>query len=134
MEFKNFEHSDMRSLADLQPEGWGDITPAYQFYVTSLFCFPIKVIIANRIIAVGAAIIHNEVAWLGQIIVHPDFRNRGIGKKISKRNIALHIFSVFYHEDHNAHNNYNIGDPGQLCVFLVASKVYGKCIDCHNKE
>lgn len=49
MEFKKFESSDMRSLADLQPEGWGDITPAYQFYVTSLFCSPIKVIIATLV-------------------------------------------------------------------------------------
>ena len=89
MEFEKFENSDMRSLADLQPEGCGDITPAYQFYVTSLFCFPIKVIIANKIIAVGTAIIHNKVAWLGQIIVHPDFRNRGIGKKISQALVDL---------------------------------------------
>lgn len=89
VEFETFEHSDMRSLADLQPEGWGDITPAYQFYVTSRFCFPLKVIIDNKIIGIGAAIIHNEVAWLGQIIVHPDFRNRGIGKKISQALVDL---------------------------------------------
>lgn len=83
MEFKRFEHADMGSLLNLQPEGWGDITPAFQFYTSSAFCFPLKVIIENKIIGIGAAIIHNDVAWLGHIIVHPDFRNKGIGKKIS---------------------------------------------------
>lgn len=84
MEFKKFEYSDLGILSNLQPEGWGDITPAYQFYTRSNFCFPLKVIIDNKIIGIGAAIIHNDVAWLGQIIVHPDFRNKGIGKKISQ--------------------------------------------------
>ena len=84
MEFKKIESSDLQFLATLQPEGWGDITPAYQFYVSSRFCFPIKVIIDKKIIGIGAAIIHNEVAWLGQIIVHPDFRKKGIGKKITE--------------------------------------------------
>jgi GNAT superfamily N-acetyltransferase len=83
VEFKKFEQSDMGSLLNLQPEDWGDITPAFQFYTTSHFCFPLKVIIENKIAGIGASIIHNDVAWLGQIIVHPDFRNKGIGKKIS---------------------------------------------------
>lgn len=84
MEFKKFEYFDLEILSTLQPEGWGDITPAYQFYVSSRFCFPLKVMIDDKIIGIGAAIIHNDVAWLGQIIVHPDFRNKGIGKKISR--------------------------------------------------
>jgi N-acetylglutamate synthase-like GNAT family acetyltransferase len=94
VEFKRFEHADMGSLLNLQPEGWQDITPAFQFYTTSAFCFPLKVIIENKIIGIGAAIIHNDVAWLGQIIVHPDFRNRGIGKKIS---VALVDISKAHH-------------------------------------
>ena len=89
MEFKKFEYSDLEILSTLQPEGWGDITPAYQFYTISNFCFPLKVIIDNKIIGIGAAIIHNDVAWLGQIIVHPDFRNKGTGKKISQALVDL---------------------------------------------
>ncbi|HET7117626.1 MAG TPA: GNAT family N-acetyltransferase [Hanamia sp.] len=79
----------MRSLPDLQPAGWGDITPAFQFYTSSEFCFPLKVIIDNKIIGIGAAIIHNDVAWMGHIIVHPDLRNKGIGKKISQALVDL---------------------------------------------
>lgn len=89
MEFKKFEHSDIGSLSNLQPEDWGDITPAFQFYTTSEFCFPLKVIINNKIIGIGSAIIHKDVAWLGQIIVHQDFRNKGIGKKISQALVDL---------------------------------------------
>ena len=84
MQIQQFEPIDIKSLPNLQPEDWGNITPAFQFYLTSQFCFPLKVIIDNKMVGVGAAIIHNEIAWLAHIIVHPDYRKKGIGKTISQ--------------------------------------------------
>lgn len=75
--------TDLPLISLLQPEGWHDIVPVYTFYHHSDFCFPVKLTIANELVGVGATIMHNDVAWLAHIIVHPDYRNRGIGKRIT---------------------------------------------------
>lgn len=79
-----FTSNDIPFLTLLQPEGWPDIVPVYAFYNNSPFCFPIKITIANEIVGVGTTIMHHDVAWLAHIIVHPDYRNRGLGKLITK--------------------------------------------------
>ena len=56
----------------------------FDFYTTSPFCFPIKVTIDNTIAGIGTTIIHHDVAWLAHIIVHKDFRKRGIGQLITQ--------------------------------------------------
>jgi len=84
MQIHPLTSSDIPLLTLLQPEGWHDIVPVYTFYNTSPFCFPIKITIANELIGVGTTILHNDVAWLAHIIVHPDYRNRGIGKFITE--------------------------------------------------
>lgn len=75
---------DIDELKELQPEGWPDITPNMNFYIQSSFCKPIKILSNRRIAGIGAAIFHTNSAWLGHIIVHKDFRNRGIGAFVTK--------------------------------------------------
>jgi len=75
-------NNEISILSSLQPDGWVDIVPIFDFYTKSSFCFPIKVIVDNKYVGIGVTIIHNDVAWLAHIIVHPDFRCRGIGLKI----------------------------------------------------
>jgi GNAT superfamily N-acetyltransferase len=77
-------HADLIHLPELQPEGWYDIRPTHAFYMSVDFCFPVKITIDGRIAGIGTGIIHGDVAWLGHIIVHPDFRNRGLGGIITK--------------------------------------------------
>jgi GNAT superfamily N-acetyltransferase len=84
MQIHPFISADLPLLTLLQPEGWPDIVPVHTFYVTSSFCFPVKLTIANELVGVGTTIMHNDVAWLAHIIVHPDYRNRGLGKVITK--------------------------------------------------
>lgn len=84
MQIHPFTSNDIPLLVLLQPEGWHDIIPIYRFYNASPFCYPIKITIANEIVGVGTTIMHNDVAWLAHIIVHPDYRNRGIGKLITQ--------------------------------------------------
>lgn len=81
--------TDVNSLNDFQPSGWKDILPIFDFYTTSNFCFPIKATIENKIIGIGSLIIHNNVSWLAHIIVHPDARNKGIGKRITEKLVAI---------------------------------------------
>lgn len=82
MQILALAHEEIDLIADLRPEGWNDIKESFSFYLQSDFCFPIKVVIDGEIVGLGATIIHNDVAWLGHIIVHPDQRGNGIGKHI----------------------------------------------------
>ena len=89
MRFSPFTHSDIPVLDELRPPDWTDIKIPFQFYLSSDFCFPIKLTHEDKIIGVGCPIIHDDVAWLGHIIVHPDFRNQGHGTSITKHLIKI---------------------------------------------
>src|SRR5688500_3639509 len=75
---------ELNDLIALQPEGWPDIRPHFQFYFNSSFCSPIKLVADKKIVGIGSCIYHRETAWLGHIIVHKEFRNQGIGTKITQ--------------------------------------------------
>lgn len=84
MDIKPLERNDIHMLTALQPDGWPDIQPSFEFYFSTDFCFPIQVTVDNKIIGIGTTIIHNDVAWLAHIIVHPNCRNKGVGQLITK--------------------------------------------------
>ncbi|HEX2630403.1 MAG TPA: GNAT family N-acetyltransferase [Chitinophagaceae bacterium] len=84
-------NNEVAQLASLQPEGWGEIVTPHTFYTQSTFCFPLKIAEGDEIVGIGTAIIHEDVAWLGHIIVHPQHRNKGIGKLITQTLIDLPI-------------------------------------------
>lgn len=84
MEVQLLQPNDLAHIPALLPPGWDTALPAIQFYITSDFCFPIKVSIEHKIVGTGTAIIHHDVAWLAHILVHPDHRNQGIGKLITE--------------------------------------------------
>lgn len=77
-------NEDIDQLSFLQPEGWGDIRPYFYYYSASAFCDPIKIVDGKRIIAFGTSIKHQDTAWLAHVIVHPEFRNQGLGKELTK--------------------------------------------------
>jgi hypothetical protein len=80
-----FEKSDLSHLEDLQPEGWNiPLKIAFEFYLSSSLCFPIKYTINQKLIGVGASIRYYSTAWLGHIIVHKAFWKQGIGRKITQ--------------------------------------------------
>lgn len=89
MHFAPFTHLDISILDELRPPDWTDIKVPFQFYLSSDFCFPIKLTHEDKIIGVGCAIIHDDVAWLGHIIVHPEFRNQGHGTSITKELLKI---------------------------------------------
>ena len=82
----------MESIRDLQPEGWSDITEAFKYYIAYEFCRPIEVVIDDKIIGVGTSIMFENTGWLAHIIVHKDYRNKGIGYKIVE-NLLKHLLS-----------------------------------------
>ena len=89
MDIKELKNNEVSHLASLQPTGWQNILPIFDFYTNSDFCFSVKVNINNKIIGIGALIIHNEIAWLAHIIVHKENRNKGIGNLITQALINI---------------------------------------------
>ncbi|MFI5151232.1 MAG: GNAT family N-acetyltransferase [Bacteroidia bacterium] len=85
-----FEEQDLIQLDELQPQGWQDLKITFQNYLKSGICFPFKHMNGDKLIGIGASIIHRDTAWLGHIIVHPGYRNKGIGLEITQ---ALAEFS-----------------------------------------
>jgi len=83
MQFEKITNQDLAFLNPLQPEGWGEIVPAFEFYLDSPVCFPVKTTISQKIAGIGAAIILKDTAWLAHIIVNHENRKQGIGGAIT---------------------------------------------------
>jgi GNAT superfamily N-acetyltransferase len=84
MKAQPFESTDLHFLKELQQPGWSDITTHFNFYLSSPFCFAIKIVADEKVVGIGAYVLHDDVAWLAHIIVHADYRNRGIGRNITQ--------------------------------------------------
>jgi|JI10StandDraft_1071094.scaffolds.fasta_scaffold251499_2 GNAT superfamily N-acetyltransferase len=84
MKIQRLEHCDLSLISDLIPIGWEGAIPTIESYTRTNSCFPIKVIIDDKIVGIGTTITNNETAWLAHIIVHKDFRNKSIGKIITQ--------------------------------------------------
>jgi GNAT superfamily N-acetyltransferase len=84
MSIELLQNGELPLLIDLIPPGWDTAIPAIEYYTKSNFCFPFKIIVDTKIAGTGTAIIHNKTAWLAHIIVHPEYRNQGLGKIITQ--------------------------------------------------
>jgi hypothetical protein len=74
--------SDIQYLKELQPDGWPDIVPSFEFYTKNSFSNPVKIVIDNQIAGIGAGNTFGRTAWLSHIITRTEFRNRGIAASI----------------------------------------------------
>lgn len=83
MIISSLQNSDIELTEGLQPPEWPDMKPHLKYYVNSSQCFPIKITIEDKIVGIGTTVKHANTVWLAHIIVHPDFRNKGLGKKIT---------------------------------------------------
>jgi GNAT superfamily N-acetyltransferase len=91
-----FTIQDIPRIIHMQPEGWDDIRKEFLLYTIQTFCRPIKVLQHNRIIGLGALILHQDSAWLGHIIVDSSCRGRGVGTQIVEHLIALaHSYDIY---------------------------------------
>lgn len=74
-----FTNADLSRISHLQPSGWQDIEPFLRFYVNDTNCRAYKIEDEQRIVAIGAFVLHAETAWLAHIIVAPEMRRKGLG-------------------------------------------------------
>lgn len=89
LSIESLTEKDYPSIKALQPEGWTDIMVYVDFYCKSAVCFPFKAVLNNLVVGMGCIITHKETAWLAHIIVHPDFRGKGTGSRITESLIAF---------------------------------------------
>jgi GNAT superfamily N-acetyltransferase len=86
--------TDLPQVLNLKPADWGDILPAFKFYLQTEYCISLIALINNKIVGTGTIIFHSNVAWLAHIMVHSEYRNQGIGAKITKTLIDLGLKKV----------------------------------------
>ena len=84
LQFQRITTADISRIKDLQPEGWSDIVPEFEYYIKKEYCFPIKVILGDTLAGVGTIIVLGKTAWLAHIIVDTHYRNRSIGYQITQ--------------------------------------------------
>jgi len=95
MKFSRIKKEDFDKVKTLQPEGWSDIIAEFEFHLNSGYSNPIKVTIDEDIIGVGVSAQFRKTAWLDEIIVHNNHRNKGIGLEIVKQLLSdLELNSV----------------------------------------
>ena len=82
MKIDFISNDDLTRIGHLQPLGWSDIISEFNFYISSKFCYPIKVTENNKIVGIGCSIIFGNSGWLAHIIVDENFRGKGIGATI----------------------------------------------------
>ncbi|MGN6494872.1 MAG: GNAT family N-acetyltransferase [Agriterribacter sp.] len=85
MDLQPLGSADIPLLGPLQPDDWGDIIPAITYYTNNAGCFPYKLVLNEQIAGIGTVITHTDTAWLAHIIVHKDYRNRGLGTLITRQ-------------------------------------------------
>lgn len=77
------QQQDLEQVGYLTPEGWDDLEVHFAYNLQAAFCVPVKAVIDEQLAGLGNIIYNADTAWLAQIVVHPGFRNRGIGKAIT---------------------------------------------------
>ncbi len=80
---------DLTQLGALQPPGWSNLLPSFHLHLQIPFIYPFKVVHDTNLVAVGAAIIHHDVAWLAHIITHPEYRRQGLGQCMTQFMVDL---------------------------------------------
>lgn len=84
MYIQKLEHTDLPAMKALQPPDWTSIDDSVLFYLNSDYCFPIKLVVDEKVVGIGTTIFLEDTVWLAHIIVHPDFRNTGFGYRITQ--------------------------------------------------
>jgi GNAT superfamily N-acetyltransferase len=88
-EISPFDTSFLDQLDKLPPEEWQ--TNAYKLLLDNEWqpwFFPLQAVSEHQLVGFGMFFLFDEFAWLGWILVHPDFRNQKIGTTITQQLIS----------------------------------------------
>jgi GNAT superfamily N-acetyltransferase len=113
--------SDLDLLPQIQPADWTDIRIPISSYLEPNFIFPFKAVIDDVLVGTGTAILHEKTGWLATIVTHNEYRNQGIGKRITD-----HLLTFL--QNHNCEYIYLIatalGEPVYKKVGFITESRY----------
>lgn len=82
--------SEIEIVKNFPPADWNFNYAAFLINnITKNYCTVLAAELNGKIAGVGNVFIFGKVAWLGNIIVLDEFRNKGIGTKITEELITL---------------------------------------------
>jgi GNAT superfamily N-acetyltransferase len=77
--------SEIDLLKNFPPEDWNIDLPGFiSFHFGRKYFYPIVAEENNKIVGFGNGILNGQVGWLGNILVPPEYRRRGIGHEITE--------------------------------------------------
>jgi GNAT superfamily N-acetyltransferase len=85
MELRHVTERDIGAIGSLQPPGWPEIVPVFEYYLRAPSCTPVKAVMNGEMAGVGVMISLGRTAWLAHIIVAEEYRRRGVGRFIVAR-------------------------------------------------
>lgn len=78
------ESRHLPDLKELTPPDWNsNFELFYKTHKDEKYLYPVGVELEDRLVGCGFAIINGNVAWLGNIVVNSNFRNQGLGTKLT---------------------------------------------------
>lgn len=85
MMIKELLLTDIKGLNKLPPADWKfDYERFLKIYLKDDFFHSFAVVVDDKIVGTGNVLIKGEVGWLAHIIVDENYRNRGLGQKITE--------------------------------------------------
>jgi GNAT superfamily N-acetyltransferase len=76
---------EINLLKNFPPEDWNTDLPAlFSYHYDFLYFYPIVAEEEGKLVGCANGIFNNKVGWLGNIIVLPEHRRKGIGLRLTK--------------------------------------------------
>lgn len=75
---------DLPQLISLQPPAWNDIRNVFNAHTGRPYFYGLKALLNGQLVGVGEVIYCGDSAWLGNIIVHQEYRKMGFGSRITE--------------------------------------------------
>jgi GNAT superfamily N-acetyltransferase len=85
LEIRRLEDVEITLLHDLTPDTWTyDLAGFFRKYFEQPFFHAIVAVIDGKLVGTAEGIVNGNVGWLGNVIVAPEFRRRGIGFELAR--------------------------------------------------
>lgn len=78
------QSSDLEQIPRFQPLGWNNVAALFRLHFGWEYFYPIKAVLNGEMVGIGELMLTPDTAWLGNIVVHPAFRGKGIGKLLTQ--------------------------------------------------